>query len=135
MALIEAFSQVDELELEDLGDAWKHEYVFDDDRRPGRVGAADHLGALRHVGHSEVGFGSAITIVVANHLFDRFGTHDRALEGRRHAFDRHVVMRGSDSATGEDQIVGTAQSTEILGDGVDLIGADDDTPQLDAQRE
>jgi ferredoxin len=55
-------------------------------------------------------------------------------ERERDPVDRHVVVRRTDAARGEHEVVGLVHHAHVLGDHLDVVGDRDDALDVDAER-
>src|SRR5690606_8658078 len=124
-----------ELAPEDLRHAREDVDVLDGDGGPGDVDAVDQARAYGNERHAEVILGGPLAEVRPDERLHLA----RAADGRVEAFgdgvERDVVVRGADAAAREDHLVAPPELVQIARDDVDLVGADDDTLEADAEGE
>src|SRR3989441_10211191 len=130
----EAVTQGLELLLQDLRDAGQDVDVLALDGRKAEPAVDDQLRSLRHLRHLEPRLVHLVPEVLADLVGDGAGADDSSVESTGDALHGDVVVRGTDAAGGEDEVVVAMELGDRRRDIVELVRDGEDAPHGDAER-
>src|SRR5262245_11703696 len=131
--LTKAFLDALELAPEELGNTRKNVDIVHLQDGNRQTWLHQQLRAFRHTGHLLSGSGRTLGPVLLQQSIQLGVNHQTPLQPICDRFNRHVIVRGSDTTSGEDVIKGTRERHDITGNHLDVIRDHDNTSDIHAQ--